>query len=264
MPVKISATPTSDVRAITLDEYETGRTNFNEHYSSTQTGEVQGQIIPVNWAAFANTITAYLTANANVTEDQVAISFIHCYDQAEEILHYRMKLSKMEPTPILDNGCPVFSLAEPHMWYTIREHNITPCPIHNTVNEEYMNNLLYLAGPEAAVEQLCEDPGKFVRSMTFPWKDEIKQMFIDNGSPLNATLNLASCSYFGNEGGGADVAWPHGMVLYLSVGGTDLLNNDDYITAFNHKGADVSTLCPPMCNAYVVPQSVEQPITPVK
>jgi hypothetical protein len=252
MPVKISANPAgeTDVRAITLDEFETGRANFNEHYTSDQTGEVLGQIIPVSWMAFSQTILEYLNTNPTVTEAQVGVTFVHCYDQLEEVLYYKLKLSCMTPTAIQGE----FSLQPPFMWFTIREHNIATCSDPGGNDEPYMNNLMYQSGPEASVEQLSEHAGIFVREMTFPWLTEIKQMFIQNGSPMNATFNMASCSYVDEGGGGAAlVEWPHGMVMYLSVGSQDLIDNGYYVLPFNHRGADMGTVCPPICNAYVVP-----------
>ncbi|RYD58295.1 MAG: hypothetical protein EOP56_05065 [Sphingobacteriales bacterium] len=258
MPVKISANPAGepDKRAITQDEYDQGRTNFNEHYTSAQTGEVQGQIIPVSWAAFTNMINSYIaTYPAEVNAGNIAVSFIHCYDTLEEILYYRVKLSVLQPT----EDPSVFNLVGPFMWQTIREHNIAPCVHQSSEDIQYMNNILYLQGPEADVQQLSENPGIFVRSMTLPWQNEILQMYVDNGSPMNATLNLASCTYLDGGTGEALVEWPHGIVLYLSVGGTDLLNNEDYILPFNHKGADLSTVCPPICHEYIVPVGVSNP-----
>jgi hypothetical protein len=250
MPVKITSNPGDpDVRAITLDEFEAGRANFNAHYTSDQTGDVLGQIIPVSWMAFSQTIVDYLTTNPSVTEAQVGVTFVHCYDPLEEVLYYRLKLSRMAPTAVQGQ----FSLQPPFMWFTIREHYIMTCQNPGGNDEPYMNNLMYQAGPEANVEQLSEQPAIFVREITFPWLTEIKQMFIDNGSPMNASFNIASCSYVDEGGGGsALVKWPHGMVMYLSVGATELLDNS-YVTTFNHKGADMGTLCPPRCGVYVAP-----------
>lgn len=257
MPVKISANPAgeTDVRAITLDEFNSGRINFNEHYSSVQTGEVQGQIVPVRWTEFDRMITDYVETNSGqVAESQVAVSFIHCYNLITERLYYRIKLSKMTPTP----DPKVFSLVAPYMWFDVREDMITPCEVHSEDDVVYMNEMQYHSGPEDTAETLSLNPTIYVKALTLPWKEEIKLMWQDNGSPIDAMLNLASCSYMDGSSGSALVEWPHGIVLYLSVNGQDLLNNGNYFTAFNHKGADMSTQCPPMCNLYIVPAHISQ------
>lgn len=258
MPVKITTVDNStDPRVISLDAFKHGRANFSLHYFYTDTAsEYTGDVIQIQWEALQNAVTNYMTVNS-VPENQVALRFVHCFDLAQESLYMRLQICRMVPstTPPPPGTSMVYDLISTGAkWYEIKQDSFAPTVVTTMENTEYLNNFYYKEEPQAATMQvLSSGPAKYVKNLTMPWASEVKLMYEENGSPINAWLNLASCSYMESPVY-SNVLWPHGLVLFLSDDTNDpYLDNDDSIVVFHNKGADMATVCPPTCNVYNAP-----------
>jgi hypothetical protein len=137
-------------------------------------------------------------------------------------------------------------------WYKIEEGSMSPTTDESLSGTDYLNSFSYEAEPGSEIyDTLANQPTVYVRNLTYPWESEIYQMFIDNGAPEDAAIHFAACSFV-EPPLASNVTFPHGNVMYLSVNGTPLLDNDtSYICVFQNKGVDNATLCPPNCGEYI-------------
>lgn len=261
MPVKISSELNStDPRAITLTEYNEGKANFEMHYfHSAEALPFGGKDFSFLWSDLENNVKNFI-AQTGIPSNEVCLRFVHCFDSATESLYLRLQICKMVETPIIDYGKQLYMLDDSAcVWLSLKQDECVATPEHTLEDVNYLSNFYYTPVEGAqAMECLIEGgPNKFVRNLVFPWEEEIQQMYIDNNSPSGASVNFASCSYTHHNEGDESVAWPHGLVIYLSdASGAKMLNDDEYISIFRNRGADVSTLCPPLCNAYLKPNTI--------
>jgi hypothetical protein len=259
MPVKIDNSGDPANFSVTATEVFQGIANFNIHYKERTDAEYSGRDYTVSWADFSQCIATYMAQFPEVPEEKIAVRFVHCYHTATNTLYMRMLLCEMELTTITEYDCSVFQLLDNNyqLWFDVEENNITLCPEHTFQDEIYLNSFEYKATAVAEeTEVLAEDGGfRFVRTLTYPWKEEIWRLWADNGAPApsDTLLHFAAASYTEADGGDASVVWPHGLVMYLEVNGEVLLNDNNYVSLFHYKGADLGTMCPPKCNSYVTP-----------
>jgi hypothetical protein len=261
MPIRIdnSASPASF--AVSATEVQQGMENFNNHYCALSGPDYFGRDYTVLWHDFKQCIDAYHAAFPDVAEENIAIRYVHCYETATETLYMRMQLCEMQLTTVTEYSSQVYQILDNgnQMWFSLMENNIQPVPLpaQTCYDETYLNSFEYKATAAADTgEVLAEDGGfRFVRTLTYPWKNEIWQLWHDNGEPdeNNTWIHFASASYTAVEPGSSSVLWPHGLVMYLQVGSQILLDDDNYVSIFHYKGADMGTACPPKCNTYVTP-----------
>ncbi len=251
MPVKIVSAQSDSAGEITLNEFTLGRQNFDMHYFVLEGAELAqfgGQDFSVPWADIESAVDDYC-ANYNISVSSVGFRLVHCYDEQDNSLYYRLQLVQL----VQQGSSNTYDIVTTNCaWYELKQGIVNPCPDHNTTDAVYMNSFSYKADPGAEVfETLSDAPGTYVHNIVYPWASEIYQMFIDNGSPSGADLHFGAVSYI--EGPMAsNVMYPHGNVLYLSVNGVPLLDNDtSYIVIYQNKGADNGTLCPPQCGVYI-------------
>ncbi len=262
MPIKIDNSGSPASFSVTATEVYEGMANFNEHYTVVTGPEYSGRDYTVTWEQFSQCITDYKAQFPEVPDDAIAVRFIHCYEMGDTTLYMRMLICQMELTTITEYSSQVYQLLDNNcqLWYEVKQSSITPCADQMLFNEQYLNSFMYKANSAADVgEILSEDGGfRFVRTLTYPWQNELLALYVDNGSPTPTDTNLhfAAASYTEAEPGASSVLWPHGLVMYLDVNGTVLLDDNNYVSLFHYKGADLGTTCPPRCGAYYTPPVV--------
>jgi hypothetical protein len=256
MPVKIVPTVTDDPREISLTEFEQGRTNFEACYfagDSTEDMDFRGQDFAFQFSDLNDAVTNFCTDHS-IDPGIVALRFVHCYDSDLDYLYMRMQICTLVNEEEVA-GRQKFQLSTiASAWYEIRNGVFTATTTDDLEDTAYLNNFYYLNVPTDpnSLQKLADYPDKFVRNITYPWESEVLLMFQDNDSPAGAEIHIASCSY--NEPViDPNVTYPHGNVMYLSVGTHDYLENGSSIVIFHNKGCDDGTPCPPNCNVYINP-----------
>jgi hypothetical protein len=261
MPVRIDNSSDPASFTVSADKLTSGMANFRDHYFLVEGDEDFIADFAIPWNDLQGAVDSYKLQFPAVPESAIAMRFVHCYDTNSTALYLRLLICQMELTTITEYNSEVYQLLNNsnQLWYQLQENSVTPLANSSFDDPVYLSSFKYKLGPEAAEgETLSEDGGyKFVRTLTFPWEAEIQQMYEDNGSPQDppdtVLLKFASCSYTELEPGSSSVLWPHGLVLYLNVNGTDLLDNQNSVAIFHYKGADMGTSCPPKCGSYVTP-----------
>lgn len=265
MPVRIKAEPLDPAEfAISSDKLESGIENFKIHYHLLDGSPDFVSDFSTSWNDLYNAVQNYKGQFPEVPEAEIAMRFIHCYDPGTTSLYLRLQICQMQLTTITEYDSDVWQLLNNHnqLWYQLKQGSITEVPASTMYDEVYLDSFEYTLVAEGdSTEQLSEDGGfKFVRTLTFPWQSEIYQMYVDNGSPSDPpdTVNIhyCACSYTEGEPGSSSVLWPHGLVMYLEVNGEPMLDNENYISIFHYKGADLATMCPPKCGSYVTPPTL--------
>lgn len=256
MPVKIVPTETNDPREISLAEYTLGCENFADHYyNSANAGtEFGGKDFLVPWQPLQDAVNNYCLTN-NIDPNFVANRFVLCYDQGTKQLFLRMQILKMCDPTFTAAGLEVYRLDDSVCaWYMLKENTFVETPDHTLKDEVYFNNFYYedVMGSGNFV-LLNSNPSTFVQNITYPWASELLLMYQNNNSPAGADIHFAAYSYVDPIPSTQIVTWPHGLVMYLSVGTTKLLDNNNYLCVFENKGADNGTMCPPTCGVYVNP-----------
>lgn len=260
MPVRIRTgvhTPTTDPRVIDLEEYNKGRDNFKAHYYLAGcNSSFGGQDIEINWDDLNNAVNTFCTTYS-INQNVVALRFVYCYDPATLVLLLRLQICSLNQP--ITQGTTVYPLVTtPSAWYQISQGSMIPTQNTSLDDTTYLTNIYYCdygvnCMPETT-SQLGSDGGtEFARNVTYPWQNEIWQMYVDNGSPSGAKICFGACSYVKRSDGSTLTIWPHGLVLYLKNNGTPCLNDEDYIVLFENKGADMGTLCPTECGVYIAP-----------
>lgn len=266
MPVRIdnSADPASF--AVSADKLQQGIDHFKHHYFLTSGSAEFSSDFSIPWNYLEGAVQDYQAQFPNVPVSDIALRFVHCYNTATTSLYLRMLICQMQLTTITEYDSQVYQLLNNgcEAWYDVAENSLVPTPAASCTFSDpvYLDSFEYkLITEEPTGEILAQDGGfKFVRTLTFPWEAEIYQMYVDNGSPTdppdNVRLHFCATSYTEAEPGASAVLWPHGLVLYLEVNDVKLLNNENTITIFSYKGADLGTACPPKCGSYVTPAPV--------
>lgn len=259
MPVKIEIGDNStDPRVISLESYMNGRANFDLHYYYTHAeASFGGHVINAQWNDLQAAVTDYVNTSGT-PEAEVALRFVHCFAPVPGEIYLRMQLCRMVPSaqPVPPGAEAIYDLDTTNCkWYEINNGVFSVTNDEQLFGMMYLDSFFYKTEPQAAVmERLADGPHKFVKNLVLPWATEIKLMYSENGSPENAGVHFAACSYTQDNPAYSHVQWPHGLVVYLSdSGGNPMLDNNTYISMFHNKGADYSTLCPPQCNVYVMP-----------
>lgn len=258
MPVRIEIGDNSDdPRVISLDDYENGRANFQLHYYySTEEAAFTGQVITTGWNSLQEAVNQY-TLSTGVPENQVALRFVHCFDTELGKLYTRLQVLQMvaSTTPPPPGASMVYDLVDTgSLWFKIDNGEMSTTNDQDLFGVTYLQNFYYKEMPQSAeMECLTDGPTKYVKNLVLPWAQEVQLMYTENGSPSDALINFAACSYI-EPPAYSNVTWPHGMVIYLATAeGVPMMDNDDYISIFHNKGADFGTLCPPNCAVYVQP-----------
>ncbi len=257
MPVRLQPESNAqDAMSISLDEYNQGRTNFTSHYyrSSCNTN-FGGQDLQIPWDTLQTNVNNFI-ANNGTTE--VGLRMVYCFDGATNALYLRIQICAMNE---LEASPGTFALVNINcLWYKVWNGTLIATPDTSLSNAAYLTSFYYCANPPCTgtnVQQLATDTSAnlYARTITFPWTEEVLQMYIDNGSPTGAKLCFGATSYVHANSGESNIAYPHGLVLYLrSSAGQPYLDNYDTISVFHNKGVDYGTLCPSRCNVYVLPK----------
>lgn len=258
MPVKIeNGIITTDPRIISKDEYEIGRKNFVDHYNLEGCDpEFGGQDITILWDDL-NTAVNDFSTTYGVALSKVALRFVYCFNKSDNNLYYRLQLCRMIQSTTDPN---VYDLDDSVCaWYKIENDTITTTQDTTMSNALYFNNLFYCptgqCDPADATTEmaLSYNPTMYARNITFPWENEVLEMYTQNNSPKDAFISFGATSYI-HYTSQQTVPFPHGMVIYLRDSDmVPLLNNDQYIVAFHNKGCDMGSLCPAYCNVYIAP-----------
>ena len=242
----------SNPMAFTLDQFNTGRTNFQQHYylSGCNT-DFDGQDIKILWADLAGAVNSFITGN-NVPAASVALRFVYCYDSPANSMYLRLQILTMTADPVKAN---TYNLnATPCAWYKITEGTLESTTDTSLSDAAYLSDFYYCNGGKCNAEntqELSANLGVYAQNIVFPWSLEIAQLYTDNGSPAGAKVAFASIA--NNEGAAAPVQYPHSLAIYLiDAGGQAMLNNNPS-NGFTGKAADLGTLCPFNCGIYQSP-----------
>lgn len=253
MPVKIVGGYSDSPKEITLNEYQAGRDNFDSHYFVRENDENKpfgGQDFYFAYSELQLAVDNFCIQNSKQPQD-VAIRFVHCYNHEQDVIYMRMQILTM--TNPGAGGLPPNEqglIPDPCAWYIIQQGSIQTTTICDLEDMVYLQDFYYYAGLGGDYQKLADGPDTYVKNLTYPWYTEILAMYEANGSPLNAMIHFAACSYIESPMQ-ANVTFPHGNVLYLSVNDVPLLDNDDWLVIFKYKGCDNASLCPPNCGVYV-------------
>lgn len=262
MPVKIEIGDNSDdPRVIDLEKYVAGRANFSMRYFYTAAqAPFDGEVIEIAWNDLQNAVQDF-TSQTGTLPQNVALRFVHCFlpglaGEADQ-LFLRLQICSMTPSaePPPPGISQVYDLDNTGaLWYEITNGSFAPTMDETLFGAAYLSNFYYKADPAAGIiEPLTNGPDVFVKNLVLPWANEVLLMYQNNGSPIDASVSFAACSYYSTPEH-ANVDWPHGMVVYLTdSAGHPMLDNNHYISIFHNKGADFATLCPPYCNQYLMP-----------
>lgn len=257
MPVQLkSVSDAQDAMSISLDEYNQGRANFVAHYyrSSCNTS-FGGKDLEILWSTLQTAVNNFITS---VGTTEVALRMVYCFDGATNALFLRIQICRMDE---LEQTPGTFALITTNcVWYKVWNGTLIPTSDSTLFNTAYLNSFYYCASPPCTgnnVQQLSADvqAQNYARTITFPWTEEILKLYLDNGSPTGAKICFGATSYAHGNTGESNIAYPHGLVLYLkNSSGQAMLNNDeDKICVFHNKGVDYGTLCPKNCGVYVLP-----------
>ena len=240
---------------ITLDHFNKLREHFKQHYFlSNCNANFGGQDIQIPWNSFAFIVQNFI-ASTQAKPDRVAFRFVHCFDSQKNELYLRLQLCTM----VQDPAKPTYFKLDTTKceWYTIEDGSIAPTGVTDLYDQNYLNNFYYCEADICSVTTLVnlasdKDATKFVRNQVFPWTQELYCLFTDNSNPQNTTICFAAGAH---EGASPAVKYPHNLVIYLrQKDGTPLMDNTIYNLEFQMKAADYSTLCPSVCNVYILPQ----------
>lgn len=254
MPAKIVLDDNSaDPMVISLDAYNAARTHFKQHYYLAGCNNVfGGQDLQIPWAALNTAVNNYKIAT---TTENVALRFVYCFDTIANALFLRLQLCTMQQSAMAANEFMLDTTVS--NWHRIKAGQLNVTPVHTLSDANYLTSFYYSPNQVCAIneaQQLATDTSEtlFVRNITYPWAQEILAMYLQNGSPTNASVCFGACSFA--TAGLQPVMFPHGMVIYLkNSNGEPLLNNENYIVVFENKGCDIGTVCPPNCNVYILP-----------
>ena len=148
----------------------------------------------------------------------------------------------------------------PSSWYVIQNGSISATQDTNLFDQDYLNNFYYCptlgnCNPSALQPLSSDQAGSvYARNVTFPWQMEVLQMYLDNGSPIGASLCFAASAGSSPCPAPSPIAYPHTLIMYLKdKNGVPLLNNNPSGMGFANKGCDYGTACPICCNVYNVP-----------
>jgi len=244
----------SNPMAVSLDNYNAGRTGFTQHYFLDECNtDFGGQDIQLSWSSFASAVTNFISAN-DVEADTVALRFVYCYDTTGNALYLRLQICTMMPDPKLPNTYDL--VASPCAWYAIENGNITATTDTDLFDQAYLSYFYYCSAvicSEGNLINLASDTAAttYARTVVLPWSAEILQMYLDNSSPDNAILCFAACAFQASS----VCTYPHTLVLYLIDGSGNTLMDNSVVSGFEMKGADMGTTCPEICNVYVLPTS---------
>lgn len=266
MPIKIqTGAGSTDPMVISQDDYATGRLNFQQHYYLANCNSIfGGQDLTIPWATLNAAVNAFCT-QYSLSPSVVALRFVYCYDVASNSLYLRLQLCQMQQSSPGSNSYNL--LAAPVAWYQITNGSMVATQVTDLSDPVYLGNFYYSENAvcsASALQPLSGDGGQtYVRTITYPWQNEVYQMYVDNQGTANFQFSIGACSYVRPDST-TECMWPHGLVLYLrTAAGIPLLDNSDYIVMFHNKGADYGTMCPTHCDVYIAPPVVSAQQTDV-
>lgn len=252
---------TLDKMRLTEDEFRAVEADFTNHYLLEGCGEdFEGRDIRIPFAGLYNSISVFKAANG-LTDNQVGLRFVYCFDIEANSLYLRVQLFKLDLRDVTGSIGEAYNILAPFAWFEIKESSFTPTDNHNLYDNDYLDNFYYTEeGPCTGGDQLSSDLGeeKYARTVTFPWGLELLPLYQDNGGTRVNTdeydIHFVAISYHAGSDGEAGVLYPHSIAMYLSLtDGTVLLDNTTYTDKpFKNKAADMGALCPPRCTAYTL------------
>ncbi len=241
--------------AVTLDQYELGRSNFQACYflSSCNT-EFGGQEIGIPWSSLSDAVNDFITDNS-VAASSVALRLVYCFDGSSQALYLRMQILTMT---LQTGSSTIYDLNQsPSVWYQISSDGLATTTDTSLSNSAYLNKFFYCPAVTCSsetVQQLSADASIYAQYAVFPWEAEVQKLYVDNGSGTDMTIVFAACSFAGLATDA--VLYPHTLVLYLkNSSGDKMLDNiqSKSSNSFSMKGADMASICPLCCNLYISP-----------
>ena len=244
-----------------LSELTTGKSDFDSHYSLSNTTLNSGfnKSLTVTWAAFTAMVDSITTNPGNtpyVAPEDLAIKFIHRFDAQNSIWFLTAALCSMAAPDINDNRLLTEISGQR---YDLKNGAITPSAFQGNYDQVYFDSLYYWDG----TTWTTMSPNLEAKWNVFPWKIELKALYDQNFAVYtpSGTVSLIfdSCSFYCDTSSPtkfADVAYAHSVAVYIDNGGTILLDNTtpSANAIFVAKAADMATLCPPNgnCPYYVL------------
>lgn len=237
---------------VTLDQFNAGRTNFQNHYFLESCNSTfYGQDIRLDWGKFYAAVTGFIK-KYSADPSTIALRFVYCYDTASTSLYLRLQILTMSADTTIANQ---YNLnATPSAWYSITEAGIAETKVSDLSDSAYLSGFYYCDSGScsaSSVQQLSADSDSFAQNIVFPWALEVLQMYADNGNPTGGCIGFAACAFTGDSS--EPVAYPHTLVLYLTDSSGQALIDNNPCTGFQGKAADYGTLCPEKCNVYISP-----------
>jgi len=238
--------------AITLDQYNTGIANFQAHYFLDHCStSFTGQDTQMNWSDFAGAVNSFIATN-NVTPADVALRFVFCYDAGNTNLYLKVQILTMTADTQIAGQYDLND--NPSVWYTITPNGLVSTTDHALMDSTFFNNFYYCDAAsctENSLQPLSANSGNYSQNIVFPWIAEVAKMYADNSSPTGSKIGFTLCSYQAAQG--APVAFPETLVIYLTdANGAKLIDNNT-ANGLQMKAADMGTLCPFVCDVYVMP-----------
>jgi hypothetical protein len=236
-------------------ELQAGEAAFAGYYSLSQLGPNPGftSKFMVLWSDFQNMVNT-ITTNPNqqpyVAPGDLAIKFIHRFDDKKLVWFLTACLCQMAPPDINGNR----AITEvPGQRYDLTNGLIVPSVFTGDYDPVYFSSLYYLISGNRTVMT----PTVEAKWNVFPWNIEILKLYNDDfstvtpGNPVNLVFD--SCSFFCDltlPNAFGSVNYPHSVAIYINNGGIDLLDDitPPASSMFLNKAADYASLCPPSGN----------------
>ena len=251
---------TTETMTVTQQEFTTGQENFLLHYYLKGCdSSFEGNDISIPFTNVYGEIEAFKSDN-DFSDDQVGLRIVLCYDKEERSLYYRVQLCQLVPTNQTDDGCKVYRVTSPYKWFELRNDSLQPTDNTELFDTDYLDSFYYTAeGPCTGGERLSDDAGeeKYVRCLVFPWGFELLRIYTDNGGEASNTddFSIHFAAYSRDvTNGDAGVQFPQSIAVYVVYRDNPEPLNDTIYPGqpFRAKAGDMSTLCPPKCDSYVL------------
>src|SRR5690606_33063816 len=127
MPIKLVSSPNDEnPMEITLADYHQGVQNFENHYYLEGSGtEFGGKDFCLPYTDIEDVIQAFEWDN-DILPENVAVRFIHCFDEDTQSLYLRMQLCTMHLTGEVIDGHRIYALSfETCAWYNLMQDSLS-------------------------------------------------------------------------------------------------------------------------------------------
>lgn len=263
-PPSLSISPAPDVRAIEASMLSQAKVDFGSRYQMYWVDPAGGiadpmpisDTIEVLFKEIKGKVELFI-GTVGVPENTVAIRFFHRLNELANKWFLTMDICTMS----WDEGQSAYVLTDYDGWrFDIAGRDtIQVSGFAGDYDESYFKYVGYLNSLTGVYEKL--NPEMHIKSIVFPWVQEIKELCSHNGldNDPEAVIVFCSCSFVvqpENINVIAKVQWPHGIVMHMKKGQFNYLGfNNSVLGPFHNRGADVGGLCPPNCSTYRVPDN---------